>query len=284
MAVTQPQILHVLDASSGTTVTNYGSVATNGTVAQGTVNTHWSWNPGTPFLGYWRAITGVGTANQPYIADTAIAMPNTIQSMWGAIGFQLASFDTVTNTGYLYGRNISGSQAGGLSFVVVPPTSSNNFNLQCRVMSVGGSERAFVFENLLFNTDYQAVMMVNMTTITAVTGKAVLNAGAVQNISGSANFDGSQFFGTDGGWSGRGFDFTTYRGYTGRLYYVAEGRGTLLVDQDMLDINANPAVIGGWPLASAVVPVTGVASTAQLGTAVAIGRPAPPYTLTTITG
>lgn len=248
MAVAQPDILLVLNDSSGTTVTNDGTVATDASVGHGVENTDWAWHPGEGSLnGWWESLDQDGS-DQAWITMTGIALSNTLTHLWSALAFNITSWDTrASSRGYIIGGTNTNEVAGGLVFRVGAPTSTGDFDLTvfCRDISFS-IEQTITFADLSFSTDYSIVAALDATTASAHVLKAKLDSGSVQS-SASANRTGGAVWGNNGGYIGRSIDYTNYYGFIGKVYFYAHDRGVLLSDADMASINSDPSIITGWP-------------------------------------
>lgn len=255
--VAQPQILTVLNDASGTTVVNDGSVATDGSVSGAgsqIENTHWAWNTGAgSFDGYWESHVANGST-QPWISLTGIALPSTLDHQWVAVAFSLDARAS-SGTSYIIGRSSTSDRPGGITVRALAPTSTGDFNLVVRFQTLTGSQAVEkIYADLTYGTVYQVVATMDASTPTAVVGKFLLDAGSVSAQDGAAADMNSLGFDSDGGYISRSGGFANNSGMNGRIYYFAYSRGVLLSDQDMADINADPAgTITGWPGASASV-------------------------------
>lgn len=257
MPIAQPKILYPLNAATGATIENFGTDAADAAVQVGAVeNTNWRWVPGaSALLSYLELLTldnsSGGGDLQPYVNLTGYTLGTTFTHVYTAVGFRVASFDTaILNEGYL------ASALGGRGSPIIrikTPSAGGDFDILCRFETTGfflvGEH---TFTGLSFGTDYRIVIAVDLTSNTAAQAKFLLDGGTVQKPATTS--PGGDSWNTDAGYIDRRHDFTMYGGLTGRLYYWAHDRGVLLSDQDMLDLNADPTIITGWPAGGASGP------------------------------
>ncbi len=137
---------------------------------------------------------------------------------------------------------------GTASIYIDTPAGGGNFDMRCQLWSTTGVGTQHLYSALNFSTDYALAMTADISSVTAVTGKFLLNAGSV--LAGDAdpvNMVATAFAAT-GGYIARGGEFNRYHGILGKVYYYAEGLGVLLSNSDLSNINTNgPSVIGGYP-------------------------------------
>lgn len=250
MAVAQPEVLLILNESSGTNVTNYGSVSTDATVSNGVENTDWAWHQDAGTLdGYWECITEGGD-DMGWISLTAITTSAAQASIWRALAFNLTAWDTrASNVGHVYHGNENGKD---IEFQITSPTSTGDFDMTVSVSDRIGNTRTITYADLSFSTVYSIVAAVDASTPTASFLKTKLDNGSVQT-STTWNLPSNPWDDAYG-YIGRRHDFSNYYGIEGNVYYLAGTNGALLSDSDMADINSDPAAnITGWPSAGSSV-------------------------------
>lgn len=282
MSIQAPQVLHVMNESSGTTVTNYGTSGSNSSVTLAPEATGFSWHPGAGLYGanngYWQSLA-IKDADMAQINMDATVFATTFDSGYLACGFRLTSFDTTTGHAYVVGGG-DGS-GGGFGFVIEinAPSGGGDFDVKARFnASTFGGVASRVFAACTFGTDYQLVMTIDTSTIGSTVAKFKLDSGSILTASeGTVNFSGEHWPVTTGRvnganeWDG-GNNGDTFAGFLGRVYYVAHYRGGVLADADMNALNADPTTIPGWPASGGSLPsrrfgLCAGASSAEIGRA-----------------
>lgn len=248
MAVPNPEILLTLNESSGTTVTNYGSVATNPTVANGSENTDWQWNNNADELaGNWQPITETGT-NHAYIDLTGITTPTALDDLWFFFDFTATAYDTTgSGWGFIAGSSNGTTDRGPIMARMSAPTSTGNFDLTLEVESSSSSHVVQnVYADLSFSTRYKIAGRFDSSTTSACVLHTKKDSDSVVSSS-SFSFTGRTFRSNAGYIGKRGATSNKYS-WKGNLYAWAYGHGDTLSDSDLGDLTSDPAgTITGWP-------------------------------------
>lgn len=247
MAVEQPDHLHVMNETSGTAITQYGTADAGYSVQQGTSPTNWEWHQGAgPYTnnGYFESKTRT-TANMPYLATSATTPGVGFQNLGLMIAFYITDYNAATG-GILVAPN-GASVIGDVLVTVGAPGGSGDFDLICQFSHSGSGSISNTFSALAYSTNYILSMSLDVSTVSAVQARFKLGAGSVQT---PATQDWTSY-GLLDSWPRilRRQDFTDELGIIGRINAFAYTRGgTLWSATDLGDINSNPATaITGWP-------------------------------------
>lgn len=251
MAVAQPNHLLVFNESSGTTVTQYGTLASGYTIQQGTSPTNWEWfNGAGPYLsnGYLQGKTTGGSSSMPYLSSAATAPSAALANINVMAAFRVTGYSD--GIGIICSQN--GTNDGDARISVV--TGTGDFDLVCLFDHDGNAPISTTFTGLSFGVNYIVAMSLDVSTPTAVQARFKLGAGSVVSPA-TANWNS---FGMRATWPyiWRRNDFTTNLAPLGRIYAFAYGRGqTVWSSTDLGDITAAPdSAITGWPGAVDTTP------------------------------
>lgn len=249
MAVAQPNHLLVFGESSGTSITNYGTISTVYTIGGGTSPTDYAWNTNAdPALSYLET-KQEDTANNPGMSTAATAPSGVLNTINLAIKFQPTTTAGAGTHFLLY------SDKG--AFVYIQNTAGTySLFLEFRDVFTQGATYT-VATGLSYGVDHILVASIDVTTNTASQPRYKLDGNAVVTPT-AFNLDNS--FGTEWPVISRGF-INTGEGVKSRYYWMAYQRGgTAWTSSDLDSIYASPSFITGWPGGGA----TGVSKTTRL--------------------
>lgn len=254
MSVSQPDILTVFGESSGTTLTEHGTLSgtdwTLGSNPSGTPveDTHYFWNPNADeTLSYFLKQT---SSFRIFFTTAATTPGTTLETINGAIKFRL--LNNAGGSQRLFGDSV-GSQFGR----AVAAAVSGDFDVQLFFFGLSATSPAATIrigagqtidKELSFGVDYKISWSLDVSTLTAVVLTATIDAETPVATS-PVNWTGSTQMADEwptifaDGPSDAG-SFADYRAH----YFAYQRGGTAWSASDLSDINSDPAAnITGWP-------------------------------------
>jgi len=255
MTVPKTNFILRMDESSGTTMTNNGTTPgdyTMGSTGSPVEGVDYAWPGGGPLLGRFQGIT-VGSTKQPWFSTAATTPGTSKQTINVMAAFNVSD---VPSSGLLLTMLCGprGDPDNGDVSVYLNNESGSNFDCVVKFVSSTGRTISYTYATLSKNTNYIVAASLDVTTTSAVVGKASLNGAAAQTLTGSAGADdwsgGSDLLQNNWPYLFRRNDFAQYAGIIGYGQGWAYSRGGVAwTGSELASISADPSFIEGWTTA-----------------------------------